>query len=148
MPDEAHIPEFGLREARADAPVRPGAYGIIEDNAGRVALVRTPSVVLLPGGGQDPGESLEEALVREVREETGLEVRVAEYVGTADEVTEVRGKVVRKRCAFFRAAVAGLSIGGKVEMDHELWWVPFDDAIGSLSHESQRWALRRCRPDP
>ncbi|MGW7362668.1 NUDIX domain-containing protein [Streptomyces sp. NPDC054841] len=41
----------------------------------------------LPGGGQDPGETLGEAVVREVREETGLDVDVVrllwvrEYIG-------------------------------------------------------------------
>jgi ADP-ribose pyrophosphatase YjhB (NUDIX family) len=35
----------------------------------------------LPGGRMDPGESLAETCVREVREETGLEVEVVRLIG-------------------------------------------------------------------
>lgn len=35
----------------------------------------------LPGGRIEPGESAEQAVVREVREETGLNVRVVRWIG-------------------------------------------------------------------
>ena len=40
----------------------------------------------LPGGGQHIYETLEEALIREVKEETGYEVRVIRFAALAEEI--------------------------------------------------------------
>lgn len=52
------------------------AIGVVLDDADRVLLIRNTEddVWLLPGGTLEPGESLESGLVREVREETGVDV--------------------------------------------------------------------------
>lgn len=54
--------------------IRECAGAIILNSKGEVALVRNRAETLwfFPKGGVDDGESLEEAALREVREETGL----------------------------------------------------------------------------
>jgi mutator protein MutT len=65
----------------------PCVGAIIRDGAGRVLLVRRghpPSLGLwsIPGGRVEAGEATHDAVRREVREETGLEVAVGEVAGT------------------------------------------------------------------
>src|SRR5256885_13739791 len=55
---------------------REGADALVRDACGRVLLVRRPDDGrwAMPGGWVDPGETPEQAVVREVAEETGLRV--------------------------------------------------------------------------
>jgi double-stranded uracil-DNA glycosylase len=57
-------------------PLRRAVRALVLDGDGRVLLVRfdwpDKSVWALPGGGVDPGETLEQAIVRELAEESGL----------------------------------------------------------------------------
>ncbi|GAA3647320.1 NUDIX domain-containing protein [Nonomuraea antimicrobica] len=62
-----------------------GVTGIVRDREGNVLLLRhrfwPPGRQWgLPSGGAKRGETFEQTVVREVREETGLEVRVEELV--------------------------------------------------------------------
>lgn len=64
----------------------PAAIGIVlSDDESRVLLVkrRDVPVWVLPGGGIDPGETPEQAVIREVSEETGFQIDIrsksAEY---------------------------------------------------------------------
>ena len=61
----------------------PAAAAVIRDEAGRVLLIRRGdgSGWSLPGGFMEPGERLTDAVVREVWEETGLEVEPQRIVG-------------------------------------------------------------------
>ncbi len=60
-----------------------GAFAIIFDEKGRVLLGHRRDMDLwnLPGGRMEPGEAPDEAIIREVQEETGLEVRAGKLVG-------------------------------------------------------------------
>ena len=46
-----------------------------------------------PGGAVEVGETMHEAVVREAREETGLDVRPVELVGAYDSIVEADGEV-------------------------------------------------------
>ena len=63
-------------EPAANARRREGADALVRDARGRVLLVRRADDGrwAMPGGWVDPGETPEQAVVREVAEETGLRV--------------------------------------------------------------------------
>ncbi|MFB6165611.1 MAG: NUDIX domain-containing protein [Haloarculaceae archaeon] len=64
--------------------------GVVSDDAGRVLLVREDGRWFAPGGEVETGETLEEALVREVAEETGVAITPDEPVAVT-EVSYVHG---------------------------------------------------------
>jgi len=71
-------------DAASSSPIfRIGVYALIFDDEGRVLLGHRRDVDWwnLPGGGMEAGETVDEALCREVREETGLEIEVERLVG-------------------------------------------------------------------
>lgn len=70
----------------------------LPDEDGRIVLIQRrnpPPGWALPGGFVDVGETVEQAAVREVREETGLEVRLGELLGVySDPARDPRGHTV------------------------------------------------------
>lgn len=136
-------PIFGSREPDVAYLVRPSAYAVIEDAAGRIALVRTPEGVYLPGGGIEAGERAEQAIVREAIEECGLAVRVGSWSVAAVQFCYAipEQKYFEKHSVFFEAAIERIA-GGATETDHALFWAEGREAAGALTHESQAWAVR------
>ena len=64
--------------------IRLGCSAVIFDEAREKVLLTKRAdngLWCLPGGGVDPGESVEETIIREVQEEIGLTVRVVRLVG-------------------------------------------------------------------
>jgi 8-oxo-dGTP diphosphatase len=73
--------------SRVSGSVIPCVGAVIRDDEGRLLLIKRghePGAGLwsLPGGRIEPGETGTQALVREMREETGLTVKVGRLLGT------------------------------------------------------------------
>jgi mutator protein MutT len=116
----------GARGSQATpGPVREIAVAVIRDGDRVVVATRAASAHLarhaeFPGGHREPGESLEEAAVREAREETGLEVRVVRRLATARHADARRVLEL----SFFECACTGSSeLAPEAVRTREARWV-------------------------
>ena len=74
-----------------DKPFALSVKALIYDREGRILLLRRSQSSHanvgkwdLPGGKVDPGEQFDQAVIREVMEETGLKVSLQHVTGTAE----------------------------------------------------------------
>jgi 8-oxo-dGTP diphosphatase len=111
----------------------PCVGAVIRDESGRLLMIlrgHDPGRGLwsIPGGRIEPGETAEAAVVREVREETGLEVVCGPLLGTA-ELPGLAGAVVdiRDYRAYLVAATAATPIAGDDAAD--VRWVTDAEAV-------------------
>ena len=131
-------------EYRVEYPVSAG--GVVYRIAGEgIEIVtcgqQSPNkwIWALPKGTPDPGETLEETALREVKEETGLSVKIESQVGRIQywfESTEDKVKY-HKTVYFYLMS----STGGSFENhDHEfdtVQWSVSSDALSSLTYKDE-----------
>ncbi|MEV4318354.1 NUDIX hydrolase [Actinocrispum sp. NPDC049592] len=117
---------------------RIAAAGAVVWRAGALAVVHRPRYDdwSLPKGKLDRGETIAQAAVREVAEETGLRVVLGRRLNT------VRYSVgdVEKQVDYFAARATGGAFRPNDEVD-ELRWLTVDEASEMLSHPQDRAVL-------
>jgi 8-oxo-dGTP pyrophosphatase MutT (NUDIX family) len=118
-----------------------GAIAVREAGGERRFLVVSargePEIWIFPKGHVEPGERLEEAALRELREEAGVEGVIVAPAGTLafrsrDEDVEVTYFLVRA------ARQAPVSEGRGVR------WLSLAEALDQLTHDDARALLRRA----
>ena len=86
----------------SDKFIHPGARIIIENKQGNILFVerRDDGQLGLPAGALEEGETIEQCIIREVQEETGLELTAVEVIGISSDpaketVTYPNGDVIQ-----------------------------------------------------
>ena len=121
----------------------PSASAIVTDEHDRILLIKRRDNTLwaLPGGGHEIGETIAHTAEREVKEETGLDVKVTGLVGVytnpAHVVAFTDGEVRQQFSLFFTTRL----LGGTLAIDHEstdiAWTHPYNIAALNM-HPSMR----------
>ncbi len=113
----------------------------IQDDEGRILMIRRTDNDLysIPGGQLELGETLSQAAVREVREETGIECEVTGVIGLYSNPNHViaydDGEVRQEFSICFRASMLGGNLHTSKE-SREVLWVSSNELLNRRIHPS------------
>jgi 8-oxo-dGTP pyrophosphatase MutT (NUDIX family) len=126
---------------------RERSYGGVVVHEGNVLVIAPagrPEVTTLPKGRGQPGESDEQTAAREVREETGVNARIVERLGTVEYWYRRSGLRVFKTVGYYLCDyVSGDTADHDDEVD-EARWMPLERAQMELSFPGERRIIARA----
>jgi len=118
--------------------IRSGEHG------NEVVLAGRDGTWVLPKGTPDGEERIEETAVREVREETGLDVRIIRPLGTIEYWFALPRRRVHKVVHFFLMEPLGGALDRHDHEYEEVRWVPVEEARRLLTFDTYREVLDRA----
>jgi 8-oxo-dGTP pyrophosphatase MutT (NUDIX family) len=98
----------------------------------------------LPKGTPNPGETREQTALREVGEETGLEVRITDVLDSIEYWFIQRGTRIHKTVHYFLMEPIGGDLADHDREFDDVRWVRFDEAPEYLTFETERALVGRA----
>ncbi|MBN2142068.1 NUDIX domain-containing protein [Candidatus Woesearchaeota archaeon] len=96
-----------------------------------------------PKGHVEPGESEEETAVREILEETGLEVDLVD--GFKETAQYLSKQAIDKTVVFFLAVPVGGCLAKQEGEIKDIGWFECDDAIAKATYSNAKNILRKAK---
>jgi 8-oxo-dGTP diphosphatase len=132
---------FG-EEIKGSFRERNRATGIVINDKKEIILMNLTNMDfhMLPGGGVDSNENMEEGLYRELKEETGANVEIISELGIVVENLEQRK--MKQITYFYLTKVVGEIqepnfMPDELEQGYQVEWYSIDDAIKILEEENE-----------
>jgi 8-oxo-dGTP pyrophosphatase MutT (NUDIX family) len=151
----SEIGAFGV-QVRLNNMTREKPSPVVEISAGGFVVSKTDSTLValmarfnrggklewcVPKGHIEPGETKEQAALREVFEETGLKAEITDYLGDVSYTFNQKGKNVSKTVHVYLMN----QVAGELTMENdpnheasELAWVKLSELINKLSHVNEK----------
>jgi 8-oxo-dGTP pyrophosphatase MutT (NUDIX family) len=124
---------------------------VIDDRDGvpHVALIATRRKTRwgLPKGAVSQGETSEQAALREVLEETGLEAAIVRPLDTIEYFFRAGDTLIRKRVDFYLMRYLAGELTPQLSEVDDVEWVPLPEAIQRASFESEKKLLEMALQD-
>jgi 8-oxo-dGTP pyrophosphatase MutT (NUDIX family) len=98
----------------------------------------------LPKGTPNAGETREQTALREVAEETGLEVRITDVLDSIEYWFVQRGTRIHKTVHYYLMEPTGGDLSAHDHEFDQVRWVPFDQAASLLTFETERALVARA----
>ncbi len=140
---------FGKKEIGVDYFVRKGAYAVIFKDQDRkeIGLIRANGQqYFLPGGGIENGETVKQALDREMLEETGYTIKNDHSLCRAQRYFMSTWPITRPMLSYgyFFLAQLDQKVQKPTEKDNFFEWIAVDDCKKLLFHIHQYYAVQQA----
>jgi mutator protein MutT len=131
------------------------AGGLVVDSSGKKGLLigridakdakRERLLWSLPKGHIETGETPEQAAVREVKEETGIESQIDKSLGVIDFWFMAGGKRIHKTVHHFLFKETGGKIAPQISEVDDVRWFPLEEIVEKLAYPDEKKLIARSK---